>query len=65
MSILGGEQFVMVAAEWYIVAHLCIVQLIRALEEDEFAVEHQLAYRLDQVISAMAVSNLVGSIPLT
>jgi len=30
------------------------VQLMRALEEDEFAMEHQLVYRLEQVISAMA-----------
>ena len=32
------------------------VQLMRALEEDEFAIEHQLVYRLDQVHSAMAAS---------
>ena len=33
-----------------------VVQLTKALQEDEFAVEHRLAYRLDQVISAMASS---------
>jgi len=32
------------------------VQLMRSLEEDEFAVEHRLVYRLDQVISAMDLS---------
>jgi len=32
------------------------VQLMRALEEDEFAAEHQLVYRLDQVHSAIASS---------
>jgi len=32
------------------------VQLMRALEEDEFAIEHKLVYRLDQVHSAMAAS---------
>jgi len=26
---------------------------MRALEEDEFATEHQLVYRLDQVVMAM------------
>ena len=30
---------------------------MRALEEDEFAVEHQLVYRLDQVHSAIASSS--------
>ena len=33
---------------------LYAVQLTRALEEDEFAVEHHLVYRLDQVDSSMA-----------
>jgi len=43
---------------------LFAVQLMRALEEDEFAVDHQLAYRLDQVMSAMASSahDAIGNI---
>jgi len=38
------------------------MQLMYALEEDEFAIEHQLAYRLDQVNSAMASTDAVGTI---
>jgi len=45
----------------FILTCLCAVQLTRALEEDEFAIEHQLAYRLDQVNSAMASSDGVAN----